>query len=181
MTFDYVLTDADIGTSIGPVDGFLVDLSQTSPPTQNSPPQATPAGVWTGGNYLQLRGEKDYRDLYCAQPATAFMNWSGKRLFLVVNHSLPYRGQLAINAVPKGSTFAITLSDVELTWREKNERAKAMERKALEAMVAEIQRKAETLAPAEPAAPPMIEGPDERERVPVMAEVDKPKTPARRR
>jgi hypothetical protein len=159
MIYDFTLTDADIGTRIGPIDGgYLVDLRQTS----HSPPQATPAGVWIGGNYLQLRGEKDVRDIYCAQPATAFMSWTGKRLILVANHSLPYKGQLAVKAVPKGSTIEIALSDVELTEREKSERANARQRKELEAAVAELQKKAYKLSPPEPVPPMLIERPRER-------------------
>jgi hypothetical protein len=132
--------------------------------------------------YLQLRGSLDFRDIYCAIPSQNFMNWTGKRKILIADHSLDYRGDLMIRCVPKDAVFEISLSDVELTAKERLERAKARQRKELEAKVAELQRKADKLARAEPVPPPMIEGPDERERVPVLASAEpKPKTPARRR
>jgi hypothetical protein len=180
MMYDLVIDRSMVGQTIGPPGGgFLIDLIQTES-ASNEPAQASPDGVWKSV-YLQLRGSLDHRDIYCAIPSQNFMNWTGKRKILIADHSLDYRGDLMVRCVPKDAVFEISLSDVELTAKERLERAKARQRKELEGKVAALLRKADKLAPAEPAAPPMIEGPDERERVPVMAEVDKPKTPARRR
>jgi hypothetical protein len=161
MLYDLTLTDADIGKTIGPPGGgFLVDLKQTqSGPSELA--QATPAGVWKT-MYLQLRGSLDHRDLYCAIPSQNFMNWSGATKYLIVDHSLDYHGDLKILCVPKGAMFEIALSDVELSQREKDERANARQRKELEAAVAKLQRKADDLAPVEPAPPMLIERPRER-------------------
>ena len=71
--------------------------------------------------------------------------WSGKTKTLVANHSLPYQGDLfGCVACRCGAVFEISLSDVELTEKERDARAKAMARKALEVQVAALQKKAES-------------------------------------
>jgi hypothetical protein len=62
--FDYVLTAADIGRVLDPPDGFVVKLIRTKPPVDDGPPRASPDGTWLSGR-LQLRGVREFRDLYC--------------------------------------------------------------------------------------------------------------------
>ena len=67
--------------------------------------------VWKTG-YLVLRGSGDARDLVCVNPSTtggAFSRWPDKGR-LVVGDNLSYSGGLVVVAVPKGSTWALTLS-----------------------------------------------------------------------
>lgn len=116
---------------------------------------------------MQLRRSRDFRDVFCLNPgqSTAPPGFSGKRLPCVLNGSVGYQGDLMVKCVPAGSTWEIVLSDAALTDKEKNERAKAKERKAIEAHVARLQKKADDLAPPEPAPPLMIERRREREPV----------------
>lgn len=67
--------------------------------------------VWKTG-YLVLRGSGDARDLVCVSPSTTgggFSRWArqgpvgGRR-------QLSYGGGLVVVAVPKGGTWALTLS-----------------------------------------------------------------------
>ena len=83
--------------------------------------------------------------------------WIGQTKILIANRSLDYHGDLMVRCVPKDAVFAITLSDAPLTWREQNERAKAWERRAIEAEVAKLQQRADKLAPPEPAPPLLLE------------------------
>jgi hypothetical protein len=176
MMYDLVIDRSMVGQTIGPANGFLVDLRQTKSPVDDGGSRCAPDGTWVSGK-IQLRGSKDVRDLICSDSLDVG-GWSGKTKTLVANHSLDYRGELKIRCVPKGAIFEITLSDVELTQKERDERAKAMARKALEVAVAKLQKKADDLAPPEPAPPLLIEA---QEPVPVVAEAEKPKTHARQR
>jgi hypothetical protein len=105
--FDYVLTAADIGRVLDPPDGFVVKLIRTKPPVDDGPPRASPDGTWLSGR-LQLRGVREFRDLYCGdsmclEPST--------RPTLIANSSYPYRGGLVVKALQKGAEYEITLSD----------------------------------------------------------------------
>jgi hypothetical protein len=171
---ELVLDDSYIGKTIGPANGFLVDLVQTGRTTKSTTPCYNDTKQHWVSSYCQLRGSKDIRDIFCLNPSQspAPPLSTSKRHTHVVNDSIPYLGDLIVKCLPAGSTWEIALSDVELTWREKNERAKAKQRKELEAAVAALQRKADKLAPAGPSEPLLI---DARAPVPVMAEADKPK------
>jgi hypothetical protein len=70
---------------------------------------------WVSG-YLQLRNSRDLRDLVCVNPAQNGMAFCGAAPFaeLFVNTSIGYRGDLTVIAVPKGWTFAVTLSDAPI-------------------------------------------------------------------
>lgn len=161
MIFDFVIDRSTMGSTIGPGGGgFLTDLTMTQPGSSELA-QCRPDGRWTS-MYLQLRGTLDFRDIYCAIPSQNFTSWSGKTLFLIADHSLPYKGDLMVVCVPRGAVFEISLSDVELTEKERDARMKAKQREYLEATVAAIQKKADKLAPVEPVPPLRIERPRER-------------------
>jgi hypothetical protein len=163
MMYDLVIDRSMVGQTIGPANGFLVDLRQTKSPVDDGGSRCAPDGTWVSGK-IQLRGSRDVRDLICSDSLDVG-GWSGKTKTLVANHSLPYQGDLRVRCVPRGAVFEISLSDVELTEKERDERAKAMARKALEAEVAKLQRKADKLAPPEPVPPLRIERQREREPV----------------
>ena len=82
-TFDFVIDRSMVGQTIGPQNGWLIDLRQTQSGS-NEPAMADPTGKWLTG-YLQLRGSLDPRDIYCAIPSQNFMNWSGKTKILIAN------------------------------------------------------------------------------------------------
>ncbi len=70
-------------------------------------------GVFKSG-YLTLRGAKDFVPVYNASPATngAAFSWWGPQGIAIVNNSLPYKGDLVVVSVPRGSQWKLSLSDV---------------------------------------------------------------------
>ena len=101
--FDFTIDESSIGQTIGPTDGFLVNLIMTAPPVHEVPRWDEGKLRWVAG-YFTLRGSRDVRDLYCSQTGFATN-------VLVRNHSLGYRGDLAVVSAPRGSTWSITLAD----------------------------------------------------------------------
>ena len=109
---DYTLTDADIGRTLDPPDGFLVNLSQTAPSTDRSDPQfSVSLGRYLTG-YLVLKGARDHQAIYCNRSGQWTPYWSGGNRVLIANASLDYRGRLVVQCVPRGATFTLTLSDI---------------------------------------------------------------------
>jgi hypothetical protein len=110
MLFDFTLDDTMVGQSIGPQNGFLVSLRQTqSQAAYETPSGDDGSGVWKSA-YFVLRGSADIRDLFCANPSQGGVVDPVKSW--IVNSSLAYRGALIVRSVPRGSQWAITLSDV---------------------------------------------------------------------
>lgn len=106
-TFDFQIDNSMVGQSVGPPDGFLVSLRlTTTPPVYETPSGDDGSGLWRRG-YFQIRGSRDYRDLFCGSPSS----WGYFSSDLVANRSLAYRGNLTILCVPKSSVFSLTLSD----------------------------------------------------------------------
>jgi hypothetical protein len=77
-------------------------------------PQARREGkqIWTAG-YFVLRGSGDNRDAVCINPAGGggFAQWQKSNANMVVNRCIGFRGGLIVVAVPKGSSWSVTLSD----------------------------------------------------------------------
>ena len=110
---DHVIDDSFVGQAIGPVDGFLVGLRQTQNQSANEVPFWDPGrGVWKSG-YLTLRGSNDHQAIFSACPGQGGTVDPSKTW--VVNQSLRYHGALIIQAVPRGSIWALTLSDVPVS------------------------------------------------------------------
>jgi hypothetical protein len=109
--FEFTLDDTMVGTAIGPPDGgYLVNLRQTQSQASYAVPDGDDgSGVWRSG-YLVLRGSGDIRDLYCNCPSQCGVFDPAKTW--VANSSLAYRGQLIVQSVPRGSVWALSLSDV---------------------------------------------------------------------
>jgi hypothetical protein len=126
MLTDFTITDADIGRTIGPRDGFLVSLTMAVAPSVYEVPDANPATQQFKSGYFTLRGSGDVRNLYNSLTG-------GLSPVLIQNHSLAYHGDLKVVCVPRGSTWSITLSDVALSKQERNELGKTEAQKALEA------------------------------------------------
>jgi hypothetical protein len=105
---EYTITDTMVGSVLPVPDGYLVSLTvTTSPAVYETPEGDAGSGEWKRG-YLQLRGSRDYRDLYCNSPHS----WGYLSKLLVGNQSLSYRGDLRVVCVPRGAVFSLTLSDV---------------------------------------------------------------------
>ena len=100
---DFVIDETFVGQTIGPPDGYLVSLTMQTPPIYETPEGNDGSGVWKRG-YLQMRGSRDHRGLYCSQGGHISKS-------LIANKSIPYNGDLIIQCVPRGSVFNLTLSD----------------------------------------------------------------------
>lgn len=72
-------------------------------------PSSQPNQIWTTG-YFVLRGSLDVRDVFCASTQSSGLP-SNPKLWLI-NSSIRYRGDLVVVAIPRGSEWSVTLSDV---------------------------------------------------------------------
>jgi hypothetical protein len=140
MLTDFTITDADIGRTIGPRDGFLVSLTMTAPPSVYETPDASAATQQFTSGYFTLRGSGDTQNLYCS--LTGHLS-----KFLIANHSLGYRGELVVMCVPRGSQWSITVSDVALSKKERKELGKTAAQKALEAHWRKLEAARSSLQP----------------------------------
>jgi hypothetical protein len=121
-TTTFTVTDADVGQVLGVPDGYLTDLTMTTPPPVYETPSFDEGRqVWTAG-YFVLRGSNDVRDIVSISPQTnggAFCQTqhnpparSPPNGSMLINASIGYRGDLIVVAVPKASVWNLTLSDV---------------------------------------------------------------------
>ena len=139
-TFDYQITDANIGDVLPVADGFLVTLTRTKAGPYEVAQWSEGKQQWLTG-HLVLRGSRDIRDLICidTQHGGGWASHSNQNDGVLLNRSLPYAGDLQIVCVPRGSTWSITLSDIPYippppTWpptfpREAEERVAALRAK----------------------------------------------------
>ena len=112
--FDFVITDANVGTALTPENGFVVNLSMTQAPVLDGDPRWDEGRrVWRS-HYLVLRGQYDIRDLVSFDPMSTpgALCGGAPRGEVLINASIGYRGGLQIICVPRGSTWSLTLSDV---------------------------------------------------------------------
>jgi hypothetical protein len=113
MKTDYVIDDTMVGSALPVPDGFLVGLRQT----QNQSRYEVPfwdngRGVWRSG-YFVLKGDRDHQAVFSACPGQGGTVDPAKTW--VANRSIKYHGNLIVVAVPAGSTWALTLSDIPNT------------------------------------------------------------------
>jgi hypothetical protein len=86
----------------------------TAPPSPSyETPDASPSKQAFTSAYFTLRGSRDLRDLINVSPQSggAATYW-GSDANMVSNGNLPYRGDLIVQCVPRGSTWTLTLSDI---------------------------------------------------------------------
>ena len=99
-----------VGSALPVPEGFLVGLRQTQNQTANEVPFWDPGrGVWKSGFFV-LKGERDHQAIFSACPGQGGTVDPAK--VWVVNQSLRYHGALIIQAVPRGSIWELSLSDV---------------------------------------------------------------------
>jgi hypothetical protein len=110
---DYTITEANIGEVIGPADGYLVNLSMTTPPVAHEVPGHSPVTQRFTSGYLTLQSERGLRPLINVSPQDngGAFSWIGSVANMIVNGSLGYAGGLTIVGVPRGSVWSLTLSD----------------------------------------------------------------------
>jgi hypothetical protein len=112
-TTDFIIDETFIGQTIGPQNGFLVNLVRTKAGPYDLAQWDEGRGVWKAGR-LVLRGSRDIRDLICidTQGGGGWASSWGHRDGVLTNSSLPFLGDLRIVCVPKGSIWELMLSDV---------------------------------------------------------------------
>jgi hypothetical protein len=100
------ITDADIGSTIGPPDGFLISIRLAVPPSVYEAPSWDEGEQRWKSGYFVLRGSGDIRDAVSISPQTnGGLFASGGNL--LVSGSIAYRGCLIAVAVPRGSVWAV--------------------------------------------------------------------------
>jgi hypothetical protein len=111
--FDYTLDETSIGMTIGPPNGFVVNLTRTQAGPYDPPQWSEGRQRWKAGRFV-LRGSNDVRDLVCidTQHGGGWASHGGLSDIVMGDASIDYAGDLEIVCVPKGSTWTITLSDV---------------------------------------------------------------------
>jgi hypothetical protein len=109
-TTQYQIDASYIGQAIGPPNGAIVLLRMSTAPVYETPCWDEGAQKWVSG-CLTLRGTGDIRDTICIAPATNGGALSGGIMISSNNGSVAYSGALQVVAVPKGSSWSVTLSD----------------------------------------------------------------------
>ena len=110
----YQISDADVGTTIGPQNGFVTGLTMLSPPTVYEQPDRDPGRQLFKSGYFTIRGECDLRPVFNAQIGAGgghFSYWGGEA-HSIVDGNFPYKGALKIVSMPKGSTWQVSVSDL---------------------------------------------------------------------
>jgi hypothetical protein len=112
-TFDFTLTDQDMGRVIGPENGFVVNLKRTRPGPFETPSFSEATRQFTTGRFV-LRGSREFRNLMCldTQSDGLWASQYSSTASVLINASMAYRGELMVVCVPRGSVWEIELSDV---------------------------------------------------------------------
>jgi hypothetical protein len=66
MMYDFQISDANVGQTIGPQDGCLVSLVMQTPPSRYEVPDFNAAAQQYTSGYFVLRGSGDTRNIYCS-------------------------------------------------------------------------------------------------------------------
>ncbi len=112
---DFTITAADVGRALGVANGYLVNLAMTQGPAYETPSLAEGKQKLTSG-YFVLRGSRDWCDLVCVSPLCGggYAEWLGLTGNMVVSGGIRYSGDLVVVAVPWGSQWSLTLSDIPM-------------------------------------------------------------------
>jgi hypothetical protein len=109
---DVTITAADVGRLLGVPDGYLVNLAMTQGPGNQTLSFDEGKQKFSSG-YFVLRGSRDWRDLVCVSPVCGgYDEWLGLTGNMVVSGGIRYSGDLVVVAVPGGSQWSLTLSDI---------------------------------------------------------------------
>ena len=112
---DFTITAADVGRLLGVPDGYLVNLAMIQGPV-TEPPSFDEVKQKLDSGHFVLRGSRDWGDLVCVSPVSGggYANWRELTGNLVVSGGIRYSGDLAVVAVPRGSQWSLTLSDIPI-------------------------------------------------------------------
>jgi hypothetical protein len=109
---DFTITAADVGRVLGVPDGYLVNLAMIQGPVNETPSFEGKQKLTS--SYFVLRGSRDWCDLVCVSPVYGggYAEWRGSTGNMVVSGCIRYSGDLAVVAVPRGTQWSLTLSDI---------------------------------------------------------------------
>ena len=111
---DFTITVADVGRALGVPDGYLINLAMTQGPTYETPSVDKGKQKFNSDHFV-LRGSRDWRDLVCVSPACGGYAESWELTGnMVVSGGIRYSGDLVVVAVPRGSEWSLTLSDIPI-------------------------------------------------------------------
>lgn len=107
---DFTITASDVGRLLGVPDGYLVNLAMIQGPVNFCEGKRK-----FNSGYFVLRGSRDWCDLVCVSPVCGgYAEWRGLTGNMVVSGGIRYSGDLAVVAVPSGSRWSLTLSDIPM-------------------------------------------------------------------
>ena len=112
---DFTITAADVGRLLGAPDGYLVNLAMIQGPAKE-PPSFDGVKQKLASGHFVLRGSRDWCDLVCVSPVYGggYAEWRGLTGNMVVSGGIRYSGDLAVVAVPRGTQWSLTLSDIPM-------------------------------------------------------------------
>jgi hypothetical protein len=112
-TFNFTLTDADMGRVLTPADGFVVKLRRTKAGPFDPPSFSEATQQFTTGRFV-LRGSRDFRNLVCidTQSDGGWASQYASTASVLESASLNYAGELMVVCVPRGSIWELSLSDI---------------------------------------------------------------------
>jgi hypothetical protein len=115
METTYEITRADVGTVIGPANGYLQSVEMTKGPSRYENAVPTPDGLRWASGVFSIRGEGNLSDLICLEHSNAW------KRFIALNFA--YKGGLCVRSVPVGSEWQIVVSDIPVVRRTYTEAA----------------------------------------------------------
>jgi hypothetical protein len=107
-TTEYIVSSGDVGRVFAEVDGFLLSLIQSRPPSGDCY-----ARRWEE-KHLRLRDTRSPRDLICLDATTMRPPplCIGGAYFWINNRCIQFYGELQLLCVPHGSEWEVTISDI---------------------------------------------------------------------
>ena len=110
--FDFTV-DESIGKTIGPANGYLVNLTRTQAGPYDPAQWSAAKQQWLTGRFV-LRGSGDVKDLVCidTQHGGGWASHGGLGDIVWGDANIAHAGDLIVACVPRGSVWTVTLSDV---------------------------------------------------------------------
>jgi hypothetical protein len=100
----FTIASADVGTVIGPANGYLQSVEMTKGPSRYENVVPTPDRLRWASGVFSIRGEGNLADMINVD-----QNNPNKKF---TNLNFGYRGGLCVRSVPVGSEWQIVVSDI---------------------------------------------------------------------
>jgi hypothetical protein len=110
--FDFTVDETNIGQTIGPANGYLVNLTRTQAGPYDPAQWSAAKQQWLTGRFV-LRGSGDVKDLVCidTQHGGGWASHGGLGDIVWGDANIAL-ADLIVACVPRGSAWTVTLSDV---------------------------------------------------------------------